>query len=125
MAIRVLHVGLGPIGVGVVRQCASRKGFKIVGAVDLDPAKIGKDLGEVADLGRSLEVKVDGKLGAAIKAGNGKAELTTVEGAKLTATVSGDTVTLTDAKGGTASVTQADVTQSNGVIHVIDAVLLH
>lgn len=69
MAIRVLHVGLGPIGVAVVRQCASRKGFKIVGAVDLDPAKIGKDLGEVAELGRTLDVTVHGKLGAAIKAG--------------------------------------------------------
>ena len=68
MAIRVLHVGLGPIGVGVVRQCASRKGFKIVGAVDLDPAKIGKDLGEVADLGRTLKVPVQGKLGAVVKA---------------------------------------------------------
>lgn len=64
------------------------------------------------------------QLSAAIKAGNGKAELTTVEGAKLTATASGDTVTLTDAKGGTATVTQTDVTQSNGVVHVIDAVLL-
>ena len=69
MAIRVLHVGLGPIGLGVVRQCATRKGFRIVGAVDLDPAKIGKDLGEVAELERPLKVKVDGKLGAAIKAG--------------------------------------------------------
>jgi 2,4-diaminopentanoate dehydrogenase len=69
MAIRVLHVGLGPIGVGVVRQCASRKGFKIVGAVDLDPAKIGKDLGEVAEVARTLKVAVQGKLGAAIKAG--------------------------------------------------------
>jgi hypothetical protein len=69
MAIRVLHVGLGPIGVGVVRQCASRKGFKIVGAVDLDPAKIGKDLGDVAELGRTLKVAVQAKLGAAIKAG--------------------------------------------------------
>ena len=69
MAIRVLHVGLGPIGIGVVRQCASRKGFRIVGAVDLDPAKIGKDLGEVAELGRALDVPVQGKLGAAIKAG--------------------------------------------------------
>lgn len=68
MAIRVLHVGLGPIGVGVVRQCASRKGFKIVGAVDLDPAKIGKDLGEVADLDRLLKVTVESKLGPAIKA---------------------------------------------------------
>lgn len=69
MAIRVLHVGLGPIGIGVVRQCASRKGFRIVGAVDLDPARIGKDLGEVADLDRLLKVKVEGKLGPAIKAG--------------------------------------------------------
>jgi 2,4-diaminopentanoate dehydrogenase len=68
MAIRVLHVGLGPIGVGVVRQCASRKGFRIAGAVDLDPEKIGKDLGEVAELGRTLKVPVHGKLGPAIKA---------------------------------------------------------
>jgi 2,4-diaminopentanoate dehydrogenase len=69
MAIRVLHVGLGPIGVGVVRQCASRKGFKVVGAVDLDAGKVGKDLGEIADLGRTLGVKVEEKLGAAIKKG--------------------------------------------------------
>lgn len=67
MAIRVLHVGLGPIGNGVVKQCAARKGYKIVGAVDLDPDKIGRDLGEVAEVGRPLEVKVEGKLGAAIK----------------------------------------------------------
>ncbi len=69
MAIRVLHVGLGPIGAAVVRQCASRKGLKIVGAVDLDAAKIGKDLGEVAELGRTLKVAVHGKLRPAIKAG--------------------------------------------------------
>ena len=56
--IKVLHFGLGPIGVGVVKQVASRKGFKIVGAVDIDPAKAGKDLGEVAGLGRHLRIKV-------------------------------------------------------------------
>ena len=56
--IRVVHFGLGPIGAGVVRQVASRKGFKIVGAVDVDPAKAGRDLGEVASLGRQLRVKV-------------------------------------------------------------------
>ena len=39
--IKVLHFGLGPIGAGVVRQVAQRKGFKIVGAVDIDPAKVG------------------------------------------------------------------------------------
>ena len=44
--IRVLHFGLGPIGLGIVRQVAARKGFKIVGAVDIDPAKVGRDLGE-------------------------------------------------------------------------------
>lgn len=67
MAIRVLHVGLGPIGNAVVKQCAARKGFKIVGAVDVDPGKLGKDLGEVADVGRRLKVTVEAKVGAAIK----------------------------------------------------------
>lgn len=61
---------------------------------------------------------------AKIKAGRGKAELTTVEGGKLTARLVGGKVVLTDAKGGTATVTQADVIQKNGVIHVTDAVSL-
>jgi len=61
---------------------------------------------------------------ARIKAGNGTAMLKTVEGANLTATVIGNTVTITDAKGGMSHVTIADVTQSNGVIHVVDKVLL-
>ena len=39
--IKVMHFGLGPIGAAVVRQVAARKGFKIVGAVDIDPAKVG------------------------------------------------------------------------------------
>src|SRR3982750_310751 len=56
--IRVLHFGLGPIGAAVVKQVAARRGFKIVGAVDIDPAKAGRDLGEVAGVGRSLKVKV-------------------------------------------------------------------
>lgn len=54
MIIRVLHVGLGPMGAGVVRQVAGRKGLAIVGAVDLDPAKAGRDLGEVCGLSRKL-----------------------------------------------------------------------
>ena len=66
--IKVLHFGLGPIGAGVVKQVASRKGFKIVGAVDIDPGKVGKDLGEVAGLGRSLKVKVSDDARKAIKA---------------------------------------------------------
>ena len=56
--IRVLHYGLGPIGAAVVKQVAERRGFTIVGAVDIDPAKAGRDLGEVAGLGRQLRVKV-------------------------------------------------------------------
>jgi hypothetical protein len=67
MSIRVLHMGLGPIGVAVVRQVASRKGFKIVGAVDIDEAKVGKDLGEVAALDRKLKIEVSDKLAKTIK----------------------------------------------------------
>ena len=65
------------------------------------------------------------QISSAIKAGNGKAELTTVQGDKLTATEAGGKVTLTDTKGGKSIVTQADVTQSNGVVHVVDTVLMH
>lgn len=68
MPIRVMHMGLGPIGVGVVRQVASRKGLKIVAAVDIDPAKLGKDLGEIAGLDRKLKVKVSDNISATIKA---------------------------------------------------------
>jgi 4-hydroxy-tetrahydrodipicolinate reductase len=58
MPIRVMFMGLGPIGAGVVRQVAARGGFRIVGAVDIDPEKVGKDLGVVAGLGRRLRVRV-------------------------------------------------------------------
>ncbi len=61
---------------------------------------------------------------AAIKKGAGKAVLTTVAGGKLTATVVKGKVVLTDEKGGQATVTTADLKASNGVIHVIDKVLL-
>ena len=67
MSIRVMHFGLGPIGVGVVRQVATRKGFKAVGAIDIDTAKVGKDLGEVAGLDRRLGIKVTDDAVAAIK----------------------------------------------------------
>jgi hypothetical protein len=65
--IRVLHFGLGPIGAAVVRQCAERRGFRIVGAVDIDPAKVGKDLGDVAGVGRALKVRVFDDARKAIK----------------------------------------------------------
>jgi uncharacterized surface protein with fasciclin (FAS1) repeats len=47
-----------------------------------------------------------------------------VQGEDLTASMQGKDLVLTDAKGGTAKVTTADVLQSNGVIHVIDTVLM-
>jgi len=59
-----------------------------------------------------------------IKKGGGKATLKTVQGGELIATMSGDTISITDAKGGTAKITITNVNQSNGVIHVIDRVLL-
>src|SRR6478735_9138717 len=65
--IRVLHYGLGPIGNAVVKQVAARRGFKIVGAVDIDPAKVGRDLGEVAGVGRALKVKVSADAKKTIK----------------------------------------------------------
>ena len=65
---------------------------------------------------------VPGKLNAAdLKDGQ---KLKTVEGEELTVKASGGKVSLTDAKGGTSTVTIADVNQSNGVIHVIDTVLM-
>jgi uncharacterized surface protein with fasciclin (FAS1) repeats len=61
---------------------------------------------------------------AAIKKDNGKAVLTTVAGGKLTATVVKGKVVLTDENGGEAIVTATDLSATNGVIHVIDKVLL-
>lgn len=58
MTIRVMHVGLGPIGAAVARQLAVRKGFRIVAAVDIDPHKVGRDVGEIAEIGKPLRVKI-------------------------------------------------------------------
>lgn len=64
------------------------------------------------------------KIAAAIKKGNGKATFKTVAGGTLTAMMQGSNLVLTDEKGGMSTVTIADVKQSNGVIHVVDSVLL-
>ncbi len=61
---------------------------------------------------------------AAIKSGKGKAVLTTVSGNTLTATIDNGKVKLTDEKGGVAFVTATDLKGSNGIIHVIDTVVL-
>ena len=72
---------------------------------------------------------VSGKVSAAdlmakIKAGGGKATLNTVSGGVLTAMMKGKKIYLVDEKGGKSWVTIADVNQSNGVIHVVNAVLM-
>jgi uncharacterized surface protein with fasciclin (FAS1) repeats len=61
---------------------------------------------------------------AAIKAGNGKASLQTVSGRKLVASIENGKVILTDEKGGKATVTATDLKGSNGVIHVIDTIVM-
>ncbi len=63
-------------------------------------------------------------LAAQIKAGNGKAMLKTVNGEDLTVSMKGKNIIITDAKGGMSQVTIKDVHQSNGVIHVVDTVLM-
>jgi uncharacterized surface protein with fasciclin (FAS1) repeats len=72
---------------------------------------------------------VAGKLSAAdiekqIKMGHGKAELKTVSGGSLWAMMDGKSIVLKDEKGDVSKITQANVFQSNGVIHVVDTVLL-
>ena len=65
----------------------------------------------------------EARLRSAIKAGGGMATLTTVEGEPLTVSLYDDKITLTDAKGGTSTVTIGNVIQSNGLIDVVDGVL--
>jgi hypothetical protein len=66
--IKVIQVGLGPIGVAVARQVLARRGLVLVGAVDSDPAKVGRDLGEICQLGRRVRVKVSADISQSIRA---------------------------------------------------------
>ena len=63
-------------------------------------------------------------LGKKIREGNGSATLTTASGGRLTAMMQGDKIVVKDDKGDLSTVTIGDVYQSNGVIHVVDTVLL-
>lgn len=56
--MRIVVVGLGPIGAAVVRELATRGGFELVGGVDVDPEKAGRDLGEVCGLAEPLGLAV-------------------------------------------------------------------
>ncbi|RMF93838.1 MAG: dihydrodipicolinate reductase [Nitrospinota bacterium] len=57
-SIRVICYGLGPIGMGVARHLLTKRGYTIVGAVDIAPDKVGKDLGRLLDLDRELGIVV-------------------------------------------------------------------
>ena len=66
-SIRVVHFGLGPIGAAVAREIAGRPGFKIVGGIDIDAAKVGRDLGDIVGLPNRIGMKVWGDAAAALK----------------------------------------------------------
>jgi hypothetical protein len=66
--IRVLHLGLGPIGAAIVKQAATRPGFRIVGAIDIDPAKVGRDLGDVVRTTGRIGVKVSADVAKTLRA---------------------------------------------------------
>ncbi len=64
---RVIVYGLGPIGSSVARLVLERSNLELVGGVDIDPAKIGKDIGQVVQGGRSLGIVVQGKLSGVLE----------------------------------------------------------
>ncbi|MCC6671225.1 MAG: dihydrodipicolinate reductase [Planctomycetes bacterium] len=66
--IRVVQYGLGPIGQAACKLALTRKNLQVVGAVDIDPAKQGKDLGELLGLGRKTGVVVSGDAAAVFAA---------------------------------------------------------
>lgn len=69
MAIRVIQMGLGPIGSGVARQLLERQGFEVTAAVDIDPEKVGKDLSDVCGLDAPSGVVVETNLSAVLSRG--------------------------------------------------------
>ncbi len=68
MAIRVVQFGLGPIGQACVKVLLQKPGVELAGAIDIDPAKVGRDLGEVCGLGRRTGLIVRGDAEAALAA---------------------------------------------------------
>ena len=76
--MRVMQIGLGPIGCAVSRLLVQKSGWHIVAAVDADPAKQGRDVGEVVGLEQRLGVTVASDLAAIPSSGIDLAFLTTV-----------------------------------------------
>lgn len=67
--IKVVQWGLGAMGGGMARLTLEKTGVELVGAIDKDPAKIGKDLGEVLEIGRKTGVLVSSDPGAVLRKG--------------------------------------------------------
>lgn len=65
--IRVIQCGLGVIGCSVARLVLEKKSLRLVGAVDTDPRFVGRDLGEVLELGRKLGIRVADKLSTVLE----------------------------------------------------------
>jgi hypothetical protein len=75
--IRVIQYGLGPIGSAVARHVVERQGLELVGGVDIAPAKVGKDVGEVIGLGRPLGLPVSETLAGALQRAEARAVIHT------------------------------------------------
>jgi 4-hydroxy-tetrahydrodipicolinate reductase len=58
--VRIVQYGLGSIGCGIARHILNLPGYKLVGAIDIDPQKIGKDIGDVLGIGKKLNFTVSG-----------------------------------------------------------------
>ncbi len=56
--LKIIHIGLGPIGIGIAKMVLAKEGLKVVGACDSGPEKAGKDLGDVLGLGKKIRMKV-------------------------------------------------------------------
>ncbi|MCL5047053.1 MAG: 2,4-diaminopentanoate dehydrogenase [Actinobacteria bacterium] len=75
--IRVVHWGLGAMGGGMARLALEKPGLRVVGTIDSDPRKAGRDLGEVLNLGRSTGVVVSSDPGAVLDSGADAAVIAT------------------------------------------------
>ncbi|PKH67809.1 fasciclin [Flavobacterium sp. ALD4] len=122
---------------GLVETLEGKGPFTVFAPTNAAFAKL--PMGTVESLLKSENIKmlqtiltyhvVAGKMNAAdiakaIKAGNGKATLKTVSGGTLTAWMKGKKLYITDENGTMSQITISDVNQSNGVIHVVDTVVL-
>ena len=65
--IRIIQYGVGPIGAGIVRLLLEKPGMCLVGAVDIDPAKVGQHLGRAVGVGRDLGTKISDQAVQALK----------------------------------------------------------